>query len=51
MRAEFDEFDDGWVPVLFFRKGNQWYFSIGDPPEAQNLKGIQPIINLYPQPM
>ena len=42
LRAEFDEFDDGSIPVIFFRKGNQWLCSIGSPPDAQNLKGIQP---------
>ena len=36
------EVDDGSIPVIFFRKGNQWLCSIGSPPEAQNLKGIQP---------
>jgi hypothetical protein len=41
LRAEFDEVDDGSIPVIFFRKGNQWLCSIGSPPEAQNLKGIQ----------
>lgn len=51
VESRINELDDGSVPVLFFRKTNQWYCSIGDPPEAQNLKGIQPIINPYPQPM
>ena len=51
VESRINELDDGSVPVLFFRKTNQWYCRIGDPPEAQNLKGIQPIINLYPQPM
>ena len=42
LRAEFDEFEDGSNTIIHFRKGSQWYCSIGDPPEAQNLKGIQP---------
>ena len=42
LRAELDEFDDGSIPVIVFRKGNHWLCSIGSPPEAQNLKGIQP---------
>jgi hypothetical protein len=41
LRAEFDEFEDGSITIIHFRKGSQWYCSIGDPPEAQNLKGIQ----------
>ena len=48
LSAEFDEFNDGSVPVLFLRKGSQWYCGISDPPEAQKIKGIQPMINLYP---
>lgn len=42
LRAEFDEFEDGSITVKHFRRGSRWYCSAGDPPEAQNLKGIQP---------
>ena len=41
VKNPFDKFDDGSIPVIFFRKGKQWLCSIGSPPEAQNLKGIQ----------
>ena len=45
--TEFDEFEDDSITIIHFRKGRQWYCSISDPPEAQNLEGIQPQVRHF----
>ena len=41
LRAEFDEYDDGSIPVSHYRMNGEWFATTGDPAEAVNMKGIQ----------
>ena len=41
LRAEFDEYDDGSIPVSHYRINDDWLATIGSPEEAVNMKGIQ----------
>jgi hypothetical protein len=41
LRAEFDEYDDGSIPVSHYRMSGEWFATTGDPAEAVNMKGIQ----------
>ncbi|MGY8789659.1 MAG: hypothetical protein ACKVKR_05095 [Pseudomonadales bacterium] len=41
LRAEFDEYDDGSIPVSHYRMSGEWFTTTGDPAEAVNMKGIQ----------
>ena len=41
LRAEFDEHDDGSIPVTHYCIHDEWFATTGDPAEAVNMKGIQ----------
>jgi hypothetical protein len=47
LRAGFDEYDDGSIPVRFYSLGEHWYSTTGNPVPALNLKGIQRHGNCY----
>ena len=47
LRAEFDDYDDGSIPVQFYSLGEHWYCTTGNPIPALNLKGIQRHGNCY----
>ena len=43
LRAEFDEYDDGSIPVLHYKHKGQWYAKplTGGTAQKLNMKGIQ----------
>ena len=41
LRAEFDEYDNGSIPVTHNCIHDEWFTTKGDPAEAVNMKGIQ----------
>ena len=41
LRAEFEEYDDGSIPVTHYCIHDEWFATTGDPAEAVNMKGIQ----------
>ena len=41
LRAEFDEYDNGSIPVTHYCIHDEWFATTGDPAEAVNMKGIQ----------
>ena len=41
LRAEFDEYDDGSIPITHYCIQDEWFATTGDPEEAVNMKGIQ----------
>ena len=47
LRAEFDDYDDGSIPVQFYSLGEHWYCTTGNLIPALNLKGIQRHGNCY----
>ena len=43
LRAEFDEFDDGSIPVIHYQHKGEWYAKVGltGSPQKLNMRGIQ----------
>ena len=41
LRAEFEEYDNGSIPVTHYCIHDEWFATTGDPAEAVNMKGIQ----------
>tara|TARA_R110000822_G_scaffold78840_1_gene188846 strand:+ start:31 stop:297 length:267 start_codon:yes stop_codon:yes gene_type:complete len=40
-RAEFEDYDDGSIPVFHYCINGEWFATTGDPAAAVNMKGIQ----------
>ena len=43
LRAEFDEYDDGSVPVIHYQHKGEWYAKVGltGSPQKLNMRGIK----------
>ncbi len=43
LRAEFDEYDDGSIPVIHYQHKGEWYAKVGftGSPQKLNMRGIQ----------
>ena len=43
LRAEFDEYDDGSIPVIHYQHKGEWYAKVGltSLPQKLNMRGIQ----------
>ena len=43
LRAEFDEFEDGSIPVIHYQHKGEWYAKVGftGSPQKLNMRGIQ----------